>query len=150
MKLNGKLALAVPAPVAAEAFRDAGVLAQFLPGTSELTRSGPSTFDFMVIKDIGVMTLRLPGTLAVVALGQGLRFDANAKHLLGGSATLMLYLEFAPDGAGCVLSYDGTLESTGLVGRALRDRADQVQTVLAARIAAVTARIEKTHRSRTA
>lgn len=147
MKLTGSLSLAVPARFAAEALHDPDVLETFLPGNSPLTRIGPATFEFVVTKDAGVMTLRLPGTLTVVPEDGGYRFVAKAKHMLGGSATLSLRLDFAPEGDGCVLSYDGTLESTGLAGRLLRDQEDQAQTVMTAKFVAVKARVERSYRT---
>ena len=147
MKLNGTLSLSVPPEVAAEGFQDPKTLGIFLPKNSQLTRAGPGEFSFVVIKEAGIVALKLPGTLTVTPSGAGYLFEARAKHLIGGSATLSLALTFVPGGDGCEMTYDGTLESTGLAGRMLRERADHTQSVLDARFAAVKAEIESFYRS---
>jgi carbon monoxide dehydrogenase subunit G len=146
MILNGALWLNVPADLVAKGFDDPGILATFLPGNSELTATGPGSFDFVIVKETGIVTLRLPGSLSIHAEGSGRQFSAAARHILGGSATLSLHLGFADKDGGCALTYDGTLESTGLAGRLLRDRADQAQDMIDARFAAVRVKLESRYR----
>jgi len=137
MILQGTVLISVPPEVAAEGFQRAETLIIFLTSKSELTQTGPGSFDFIIIKELGPVTLRLPGKLTVSPEPGGLRFTAAARHILGGSATLSLHLGFAEAKTGCTLSYDGTLESTGLAGRLLRDQADQAQIAIDTRFSSV-------------
>ncbi|MGL6210979.1 MAG: CoxG family protein [Paracoccaceae bacterium] len=148
MILNGTVLLALPPDAATTGFQEPDVLGTFLPFGSELTRTGPGAFAFTVIKEAGLVTLKLPGTLTVVPEGAGYRFDAKAKHMLGGSAALSLLISFAAADGGTMLSYDGDLESGGLAGRLLRDRADQAQAILDAKFDAVKSKLESRHRAR--
>jgi carbon monoxide dehydrogenase subunit G len=150
MNLNGTLGLAVRPDFAAAGFHDADTLATFLPGGSELTRTGDGAFSFVIIKETKLITLRLPGTLTVIPEQAGYRFTAKARHMMGGSAALSLFLTFAPKQDGCTLGYDGTLETTGLVDRLMRDREDQAKHMVRDRFAAVKHRLEVLSRTRTA
>lgn len=145
MDLNGTVDLSVLPHDAIEGFHDARTLQHFLPGHSELTKTGPSEFAFVVTKDAGMVTLRLPGTLTIAPEGDAFRFEAKARHMLGGSANLSLRIRFAPDGAGTLMTYEGTLEASGLAGRLLRDRAEQTGHVLDAKFSQVKRHLERTY-----
>ncbi len=144
MDLSGTVDLSVRPDEATEGFHTAETLRHFLPGKSELTKSGPAAFDFVVTKDAGMVSLRLPGTLTIQPDGETYRFEAAARHLLGGTANLLLNIRFAPAefGEGTVMSYAGTLAATGLAGRLLRDRAPMAQEVLTARFEQVKRHLE--------
>jgi len=144
MDLSGTVNLSVQPNDAAEGFHSAETLRHFLPGTSELSKTGPSAFDFVVTKDAGMVSLRLPGTLTIEPEGDTYRFEAKARHLLGGTANLLLNIRFAPSesGAGTVMSYAGILAATGLAGRLLRDRAPVAQEMLAAKFEQVRRHLE--------
>ena len=96
-------------------------LARFLPPDSSIEKRDDDSFDFTVVKDIGITTVKLSGTLTVTPTDtpDELRFLATAKHVVGGTAVIDLVIRFEGTQAHCDMTYTGTADATGLVGKFL-------------------------------
>lgn len=145
MKISGTVEFAASATRASKAIQREEHLAHFLPGGAKLSQRLDGGFDFIVQKDIGPVALRLPGVLTVAPdpAGNDLLFRAKASHVLGGSADLNLTMGFAGDAARCRITYDGTLEATGLAGKAMALGAEKIQDRIQSALQAFGRRLEK-------
>ena len=147
MQLAGTLSLALPPRRAIAALHDPENLAAYLPAPSTVRQLSTTAFEFVVMRPLGPIIFKLPGRLLIepVARGKRYSFVANGKHTLAGGVTLALTIDFGGGGGGATaISYDGTLEATGLAGRLLGERQGRVETVLDAMFAALKARIGRT------
>ena len=145
MQLAGTLSLALPPRRAIAALHDPENLAAYLPAPSTVRQLSTTAFEFVVMRPLGPIIFKLPGRLLIepVARGKRYSFVANGKHTLAGGVTLALTIDFGGGGGATAISYDGTLEATGLAGRLLGERQHRVQTVLDAMFAGLKARIER-------
>ncbi len=148
MKISGSVDFTASVQRAKSAIQRQEQLAHFLPKDAKLVARDDGGFDFTVQKDIGPVALRLPGVLRVTPGPDtdGVLFTAKASHILGGSADLVLSMAFSGDAGRCSIHYDGTLDATGLAGRALGMAADKVQARLLATLQGFGRRMEKSQK----
>lgn len=144
MQLNGVLQIAVPAARVASALEEPEVLRALFPGEASVTRVAAGQYGFTLKKTLGFLELRQSGTIRLERKDRGVAMEVRAAHRIGGAADLlvMIGLEPAARGPATRISYDGTLNATGLAGRLLRDREAQVQPYIARVFERIRAQIE--------
>ncbi len=145
MQITGQIDLRVPPQRAIDALHDRGTLERFLLGMSQLQETGPAQFSFAIQRRVSLVTLNLPGTLAVTEIeaGRVYQFDAKAAHLIGGSAQLTLDMTFDPTPTGTHLGWAGTLESSGLARKVLKEKEDRIGSIVAQIMAEFKGRVQR-------
>lgn len=133
MQISGQTDILVPPAHALYALQSQAHLERFLLGTSGLLETGPGTYSFAIQRRLAVITLNLPGTLCVTETDPGrvCHFEAKAAHLIGGSAQLALDMTFDPTPRGTHLTWNGTLDSSGLARHVLREKESRIGSIVA-------------------
>lgn len=147
--LNGKVEFAAAARRARNAMLNQDNIAKFLPPGSTIAKLDDQSFEFEVVKDVGITTVHLAGHMQVTPTDQKdtLRFVADAKHALGGNAVIDLAIRFDGDADNCAMIYEGTMQASGLVGKFLALGANKVQIRLDQAFREFGARLEKSQRN---
>lgn len=127
-QLSGRIEFDASVNRARKAMPSLATLLMFLDADSLMTPNETGGFDFVITRDVGVLTIRLPGSLATTEDpgSTDLRFIAMARHPLAGSALVDFVIRFEGDHQHCALSYEGRAEATGLLGAYLVRRIDRV------------------------
>ncbi|MEO6299785.1 MAG: SRPBCC domain-containing protein [Paracoccaceae bacterium] len=128
MRLSGLIRTTCPPDQLMALLSDPTVLAAMMPSGTELSQTGPDTYAFVVRKSLGPVTLTMPGTLTLIAVGDGhdRKLVAHARHKIGGKADLELVLTATVLGTTTMLDYQCWLTATGLAHRMLGENAERV------------------------
>ena len=147
MQLSGKITIRAPRGLCIASLQEADVLAAFLPGQVFVIPKAARHFDIEFQRDFGPIAVKLRGHLKIDEREPGTlyTFVMQAKHLLAGSANMDIEMRLTGN-APTELAYDGTLTGTGLAGRLLAEREDQVQPKLDAMFSGLKQRIEAERR----
>jgi carbon monoxide dehydrogenase subunit G len=128
MKVAGALRILQPPARVAEALHDPAVLHHMLPACEGVEPLGPGRFRASMARKVGLLTLRVAPEIGLAPLpdGSGLDLTVEASSRIAGSLAARLCLGLEDDPVGTRLTWDGTVEASGLAQRLLAERQDQV------------------------
>ncbi|MEI6097025.1 MAG: SRPBCC domain-containing protein [Alphaproteobacteria bacterium] len=123
MELRGQITTKCPPEFMVAIMRNPTALAQLLPAGSRIEAIAEDSYSFKVSKDVGPITLTLPGKLQLRAKGGGhdQTLTVHAAHLIGGKVDMELNVAIVNDGGMTRLTYEGDLTASGLAGRVLQE-----------------------------
>ncbi len=152
MQIKGQIKFACPATFLVQVLNDPAAMAKLLPQNAKLELSGPGSFAFTVTKAMGPIKLTLPGTMTVIPTGtrQDQKLQVKAAHMIGGKVNLDLDVTMSDTGSITQLTYDGTLEASGLAGRMLQEREDRMNGFIRNMVVALKRHAEARHNSQPA
>lgn len=128
MDVSGAVVIRVPPERVAAALHDPRVLARVLPGCKSVTQTGEGRYQARVEFSGGPLPMRTDVALVVTPLpgGSAYRMEMKAGNIVTGTVRSSTELTLAQVPRGCRLTYQGTVDSTGLVKRFLSGRQESV------------------------
>lgn len=116
---------------ARNAVRNLNNLRLFLQADATLKPVGDAEFEFAIVRDFGLLSVRMPGTLTLTEDPSGdLSFSARTAHPLAGGAVVAFTVRFSGDRQRCTLGYRGKVEASGLLSTVLERNIDRVESRL--------------------
>lgn len=124
MQIDGMIRTTCPPEKVVALLADPEALARIVPEGCEVGAKTGESIAFVIRRKVGPITINLHGHLILHKKPEpgAYTLQIDASHLIGGKIKLMLEIA-----AGPALKWDGVLESHGLAGRLVEDRADSVQ-----------------------
>lgn len=129
MQISGTYAFRPARTDVLREMQEPDVLRAVIGDAAQVTDQGPGMVRFLFSRKLGMMTVKVPGEIAVVPAGgfAALNLTVAASQRIAGKfeVALRLNLTDRADG-GTDMAYDGTINATGLLQAALAARADAV------------------------
>ena len=144
MQLRGAILITCPAKRVLNALHSPEVLASLVPGECEMVQTSATEYPFTIRRKFGPVALTLPGTLTITPQTEDTYvFALKAAHFLGGKIEMTMTIGVVAAQGVSRLGYEAELEASGLAGRILDDRSDQIEAGIEARLNRLKKRLEK-------
>lgn len=123
MQVSGSVLVKATPAQAADALRDAGLLGSVIPACRSIRATGENSYEIR-LDYYGPVKLGMDVALSYTPNPDG-SFDVvlRAGNMITGRVNSRTQLGLQPDPKGCLLSWSGSIEATGLAGRMLAGQA---------------------------